>query len=109
MEKCSCGKDAESQVGGQWICGACLLLKDCVKCGSKEVYLLNEDSDYALCKVCWKKGIEDCLSRMETRLKQMEEDERFLRSDNSVNTDTLLYGLEIIRQQIETLNSICRS
>ncbi len=109
MEKCTCGKDAESQVAGRWICGDCLLLKDCVKCGSKEVFLLNEDSDYALCKGCWKQGIEDCINRMELRLKQLEEDERFLCCDNSVNTDTLLYGLEIVRQEIEKLNSICKS
>ncbi len=108
MGKCKCGNDAESQVAGQWICGECLL-KDCVKCGSKEVFLLNADSDYALCKVCWKQGIGDCISRIENSLEQLEEDERFLRCDNSVNTDTMRYGLEIIRQQIETLNSIRKS
>ncbi|MBF0507072.1 MAG: hypothetical protein HQL09_09575 [Nitrospirae bacterium] len=108
MGKCKCGNDAESQVAGQWICAECLL-KDCVKCGSKEVFLLNEDSDYALCKVCWKQGIEDCIRRMEESLKQLEEDERFLRCDNSVSTDTMRYGLEIIKQEILALNSICKA
>lgn len=108
MGKCACGKDAESQVAGQWICGDCLL-KECLKCGSKEVFLRNEDSDYALCKACWKQGIEDCIRRMEIGLQQLEEDERFLRCDNSVNTDTMLYGLEILKQEVEKLNSICKS
>lgn len=108
MGKCKCGNDAEAQVAGQWICAECLL-KSCVKCGSKEVFLLNEESDYALCKACFKQGIEDCKNRMEDGLKQLEEDESFLRCDNSVNTDTMRYGLEIIKEQIEKLNIICKS
>src|SRR5271169_6310261 len=90
MGKCKCGSDTEGQVGGEWTCRECLL-KICIKCGSKEVFLQNEDSDYALCKTCWKEKIKECTARMKDRVRQMEDDDRFLSCDYSINTDAIGY------------------
>ncbi len=104
MGKRKCGSETEKQVGEESTCKECLL-DTCLKCGSKEVFLKNEDSDYSLCKACWKEKIKECTGRMKDRVKQMENDERFLSCDYSINTDAIGYALEIIQQELEKIES----